>query len=545
MALKIVSSLEKCFLDEDISAKFAFSRGSFLKNERFHFAACYSSDGFSEVTLKIDSPLAPYITVYRVEHVPVKMARSQWEVDGDYLRTSAGLYPELLVPMNDGHRLFMQKNLESLFFEVDTEENMPAGSYPVTLSLINLNGETVETETCELEIIDAVLPESEMIFTQWLYCDCLQTYYGTKAFDERHWEIMENYIRMAVKNGVNMMLTPVFTPPLDTAVGGERPTTQLVDVTVEQGNYRFGFEKLGRFVDLCDRLGVKYFEIAHLFTQWGAEHAPKIMATVDGEYRRIFGWETDAAGEEYAGFLREFIPALLDFMHSKNNADRRCYFHISDEPNDSQIEQYRKARSIVAPLLEGYKIIDALSSYEFYKCGIVPNPVCATNKITPFIENDVKNLWCYYCVSQAVSVSNRFMSMPSYRNRVIGTAFYKYNISGFLHWGYNFYNTRFSLASLNPFICTDGEYFAPSGDTFSVYPAPEGEPYPSIRLMVFYDALQDLRAFKFCESLYGRDFVMNLVEENQQITFFEYPRDISYLPNLREKINAAIKRHIG
>ena len=78
-----------------------------------------------------------------------------------------------------------------------------------------------------------------------------------------------------------------------------------------EGKYTFDFSLLTRFMDMADRLGVKYFEIAHLFTQWGAEHAPKVMATVDGEYKRIFGWDTEAAGEEYSTFLRNFLKEFL------------------------------------------------------------------------------------------------------------------------------------------------------------------------------------------------------------------------------------------
>ena len=63
-----------------------------------------------------------------------------------------------------------------------------------------------------------------------------------------------------------MRLTLVFTPPLDTYVGGERPTVQLVDVIVENGKYSFNFDKLKRWVDLCSKSGIKYFEISHLFT---------------------------------------------------------------------------------------------------------------------------------------------------------------------------------------------------------------------------------------------------------------------------------------
>ena len=37
-----------------------------------------------------------------------------------------------------------------------------------------------------------------------------------------------------------MLLTPVFTPPLDTTVNGERLTVQLVDVRRDAGVYSFG-----------------------------------------------------------------------------------------------------------------------------------------------------------------------------------------------------------------------------------------------------------------------------------------------------------------
>ena len=121
---------------------------------------------------------------------------------------------------------------------------------------------------------------------------------------------------------------------------------------------------------------------------------------------------------------------------------------------------------------------------------------------------------------------------------------YKYTIAGFLHWGYNFYNNQYSYATLNPYMNTDGEYFAAAGDTFSVYPGPDGKPWESIRLLVFYDALQDMRAYSLCESLYGKEFVMNIIEESiEPITFFDYPHREDYLLNVREKINKAIAEY--
>jgi len=131
--------------------------------------------------------------------------------------------------------------------------------------------------------------------------------------------------------------------------------------------------------------------------------------------------------------------------------------------------------------------------------------------------------------------------MPSARTRIIGTQFYKFSIAGFLQWGYNFYNNQNSYATINPFLCSDGEGFAPSGDAYSVYPGKDGQPWPSLRQAVFYDGLQDVRALKLCESLYGRDYTMALLEEGiAPITFKRYPKDAQYLLNLREKLNAAI-----
>lgn len=549
--LKIISSLEKCFLDDSISTKASLKNASLLKNEVFRFGACYIiaecvACNRLVMRLEIESPLAEYIRVWQVDHVPVKMPTETCRHDFDNLRTKPGLFPDLLTPLRDDKRISVCENLESLYFELDTKGEVAPGEYNVTVRFVKDNtGELAEEATVVLNIIDAQLPEQEIAVTQWFHCDCLQSYYYTESFDERHWKIIENFMKMAVDHGINMILTPIFTPPLDTYEGGERPTTQLVDVVVENGEYRFGFDKLSRWIDLCDKLGVKYFEFSHLFTQWGADHAPKVMATVDGKYTRIFGWETDARGEEYVGFLRTFIPQLIDFMKSKNGADKRCWFHISDEPTLETLEQYSASRKTIEDLLKDYPIIDALSKYEFYEQGIVELPVPSVNHIEPFLENNVPNLWCYYCIGQWNQVSNRFIAMPGARTRIIGTQFYKYNIAGFLQWGYNFYYNQGSYGTINPYISPDCERFGPAGDAFSVYPSGGGEALPSMRLKLFHDALQDLAALNLCESLYDREFVLNLMEDEMPITFKKYPRDINYLPELRDKVNAAIAKKVS
>ena len=322
-------------------------------------------------------------------------------------------------------------------------------------------------------------------------------------------------------------------------------TTQLVGVTVKNGKYSFNFDLLDRWVDMCDRIGIEYFEIAHLFTQWGAKHAPKVMATVDGEYKKIFGWETEATSEEYVTFLRTFIKEFLAHM-KKNGNDKRCFFHISDEPQLEHLEFYKSAKESISDLLHGYVIMDALSDYDFWKMGIVDLPIPSNNHIKPFIENNVPNLWTYYCCGQRVNVSNRLMSMPSWRNRSIGMQMYKFNIVGFLQWGYNFYSNQYSVNEVEPYTDSSGEHWVPAGDTYSVYPAPRGVAFESLRIVVFADALQDMRAMKLCESLYSKDEVIAEIEKilGDTLAFDVCAKSEETMLQIREKINQMIKAKI-
>lgn len=273
--------------------------------------------------------------------------------------------------------------------------------------------------------------------------------------------------------------------------------------------------------------------------------APKIMAECDDGYKRIFGWETPSDSAEYKEFLTAFLPSLIEFLKSCGNADERAYFHISDEPKFLRdMEYYKSAVQTVKPLIGDRPIIDAMSDFEFYSEGLCSSPVSATNAIEPFIENNVENLWCYYCEGQSMDVSNRFIALPSYRNRILGVQLYKYGIEGFLHYGYNYYYNRYSYEPINPYLVTDGDMYVPAGDCFVVYPSPDGEALPSIRLAVLLDAFQDIRALQLCEKICGREKTLALIEEQGEITFKKYPHNDTYLLNLREKINHIIKETV-
>lgn len=122
-------------------------------------------------------------------------------------------------------------------------------------------------DTYELTMIESQLPKQTLIHTEWFYVDCLATWYEVEVFSEENWQRIDQFMKTAVDHGINMILTPIFTPPLETQVGGDRPTVQLVDVEKSGDTYRFGFDKLSRWVELCRTNGMEYLEFSHLFSQ--------------------------------------------------------------------------------------------------------------------------------------------------------------------------------------------------------------------------------------------------------------------------------------
>ena len=188
-------------------------------------------------------------------------------------------------------------------------------------------------------------------------------------------------------------------------------------------------------------------------------------------------------------------------------------------------------------------MIDAITDYRFYEKGIISNPVVCNDHIHIFMEHGVKDLWTYYCTAQGKDVANRFMAMPSYRNRILGYQLYKYDIKGFLQWGFNFWFSQCSRSVLNPYLDTTANDAFQSGDAFIVYPLDaDGEVVCSLRLYVFNEGLQDMRALKLLESLSNRQTVDEMLEDIDGFT--SYPRSSRYILQLREQINKKIKQMI-
>lgn len=542
--IKVVSSLEKVFLDAAAAQFPRLERFSMLKNEKKSFQVVLEAEKARHMTVHLDSTIGEFLNVSVVENVPSDFPVMK-NADDFYIKKEAGLYPDLLRPVADGYT-FEAAGTYAFWIEIAPKKDgdLPAGEHTITVTL--QDGAAESSAQVTVEVIDALLPKQTLIYTNWLHTDCLMSYYGFEAFSDAYWEALRNYLTKASDYGMNCVLTPVFTPPLDTEIGKERPTVQLVKVKKQQdGTYAFDFALLKKWIDIAKACNMEYFELSHLFTQWGAKHAPKIMAEVDGGEVQIFGWKTKASSPAYAQFLTAFGAALKTFLKAEQ-LEKNVLIHISDEPPFNFLLSYKKASKITHRIFGEYKIMDAMSSYPLAKICQIRYPIPANDFVDRFIGR-FDDLWTYYCSAQSrKNVSNRFFATSSLRNRILGYQMYKYDIHGFLHWGYNFYYTRLSKKAIDPYKVTDaGKAFA-SGDSFIVYPGDGLKALNSLRLNVFYDGLQDMQALQLLESKIGKTAVLQLIESSLDtpLTFSAYPHSEAWLLENREAINAEIKKNL-
>lgn len=569
--VKWVSSLEKVFPDREPEGAAWEKAPSFLEGEVFSLQCAFrvSEDMAGTARVEISGPFAGYVKVREVCPVPSRYSGRVLE-EGRERIYAPGLYPDLLKELRDDrvrlypgqwHALWLtvecgrreasvvhSRNFDGKSSEEAEQKNreekeaLPFGTHELELTLLPDEGEAVK-KSLKLELVPVSLPEQTLIHTEWFHTDCLADYYRVEPWSEEHWRIVEHFLEYYAKMGMNMVLVPVLTPPLDTAVGWERTTVQLVDIREEaDGRFCFDFERLERYVELCRRVGIRFLEISHLFTQWGACAAPKVMVWRDDVQVQKFGWDTPSDSPEYLGFLEQFLKELTAKL-TDWGWEGKAFFHLSDEPGEDVLARYTFLREKVSGWIAPYPVMDALSDYAFYESGAVDRAIPSMDSLPLFAEKGAEPLWTYYCSGQWKGTPNRFLAMPSCQVRVLGVLLYVYQATGFLHWGYNFYNSQLSLEHINPYAVTDAGGAFPSGDSFLVYPGPDGKPEDSLRMLLILEAMQDLRALQLLESLQGRESVMALIhkEAGEELTATQWPRDAAFLLKLREKVNEALK----
>lgn len=489
--------------------------------------------GYTTGEVRFEGPLAHAIGVQRVGYVPVIL---DYPTDGDdyYEIRPEKLYPDVLEAV-DPRRLNSAPGYnQTLLLTVTDDDTIPVGD---TVVRVRFLAEWKPAAECEFVIrkLAARLPEQKCLSTCWMHYDSFIVHHNVRLFTKEFYRVFASYLDAARYSGQNMILVPLFTPAFDTEMGQERRTAQLLDIREdEDGGFHFDFTAMHAFIDFVMARGMKYLEMPPLFTQWGANHAPKIMVrSKGGRLRRRFGWETDSLSEEYRRFLTALLPALVAELRARG-LEEVTFFHVSDEPKPHQKERYYACKEMVMPLLGNCKTLDACGDIAFAGRSPREYAVPLETKLREFSEAGVRPLCTYFCGGPRDGYyPNRLLSMPLPRLVVLGAALYRYDIDLFLHWGFNFYNTFVSRREITPYGNTDCDVRYPGGDGFIVYPDYGGRgARMSLRLLATREMFRLSRILYLLEEKMGREETLALLDSEGVLDINVYPRKDGWLDTL-------------
>ena len=521
MSVTLSTANVKIFKKEDCVE---INSGTCLINESFAFQVFIESEEKLNTKIEIDSDLD--VKKYLVKKMKGDFYLKK-ETDDYYVYAEDDMYPDLLTEID---MLEVEQNA-TIFVEIPATEKK-VGEHVIK---IKIDKEQVEFK---LNVLSERLIDTDLIITHWFHNDGICNIYKVEPFSEAYYERFENFLSAYVKMGNNMLLVPVFTPPLDTAVGGERLTTQLVRVEKLGDEYTFDFSNFDKYVRTAKKHGIKYFELSHLFTQWGGKFCPKIVVLENGKETMPFGWEVESTDERYLAFLKQYLMNLTVHLKELDIFDN-TYMHLTDEPHGEDIEKYLKLAEFIKKNNYGLKTFDAISHFDIVKNNAVSLPaVCTRSKEFELFEDTEKLL--YYCIDIDDNyLSNRYFHMPLQRTEIIGAQIYETGAKGFLHWGFNFYNTQYSTRPLNPYEeTTAGGNFC-AGDSFLVYPGKNGAEY-SLRYFILLKAFEEYRLLKTLETNIGRDKVLEVLHENGISGRREYPRNAKVHYDFVEKLKETL-----
>ena len=168
ITLNQVSALQKIKVDDAISTSERSSH-TVLQGQRLSYQVVIGTKGIREKTRRIwiESPLKDYIRLYRVKEVIVDVPSRELVSDEDYLLTSAGNLPDVLIPLElQGNYAALSGDNVVIWVKIDIPKTMTAGSYPVKFFIetaLEEGDEPYASIDTEVRVIPSPLPEQKRI----------------------------------------------------------------------------------------------------------------------------------------------------------------------------------------------------------------------------------------------------------------------------------------------------------------------------------------------------------------------------------------------
>jgi hypothetical protein len=364
---------------------------------------------------------------------------------------------------------------QAVWLTVEIPETTDPGLY--LASLIVKSASEERSIPIELTVFPLTLPDDRHLkVTEW---------YSTRNFEKLH-GIKEKYsvdwFNMLGKYADNLVShrQNIFQVPMNSIMISRR----------DDGELFFDFSRFDQIAQVFWDTGkMDYLETGEL-ARFGEEawFSTDIHFKDFSVYDESKNEEITMKGLDVIPFL---LPAFENHLRSKGWLDKTL-FHVKDEPTLRNVTAWKEISKIIHKYAPDLVRIDALETTHLFDDIEIAVP--KLDYLAGWLEDYQEaasrgtELWFYTVgIYQARSYPNKTIDMPLIDNRILHWINYRYDLKGFLHWGWNQWTD-------NPYE----EVGMHIGDGWHVYPSENGV-LNSLRWEQMRNGIQDYEYFWLLE----------------------------------------------
>ncbi|MDD4728649.1 MAG: DUF4091 domain-containing protein [Dysgonamonadaceae bacterium] len=470
----------------------------------------------------------------------VRVGRSYYPPSRDIIRSISDYFPDPII--TDSAFSINSGEVQPIWISIPIDKAANPGLYTGTVVITGKVGTNKRKWTKDffIRVYPVTLETSPLFVTNWsahfnpMVLSYMNNNEPVELYSDFYWELVKMHADIMASHRQNVhRIYPVWH----------------TKYTYVDGKYTFDFTRFDKEAEMFDKVGaLKRIEGGHLAWRSGNWDSPfyvEVPLPDDEDTRKLSPGvnylkvennirfvKLPIEDKRTQNFLDQFLPALKDHLIQKGWLDRYMQ-HIADEPTDKNSESYRLISNYVKKHLPEVKILDAvLTSKELAGTIDVWVPVLdVLHKDYTFYEDlqkQNKEVWFYTCVVPRGNYANRFIELPLIQTRYLHWINFKYDITGYLHWGLNYWEKD----QLNIDASRDRGKL-PAGDNAIIYPGYR-KLYTSIRFEAMRDGIDDYQLLKMVQAkdpVKARSFANSLI-----YSFDNYDNSVTYFRKVRKQM---------
>jgi len=430
----------------------------------------------------------------------VKVGRANPDPSNDAYQSISGYFPDPIIYEDSRDVPFgtTQAIWVSVKIPVDCQTGIYTGEVEITFEM---GGETIsKLKSFEIEVFKPVIESTSLWVTNWFFLDRLH-YLNNMEPLEKHSDLYWELSGVMAKTLADYRQNVAMISPFD-----------HTGFSYENDKWIFDFSNFNKMVSLFSEAGVI-----------GRLEGGHLGSRIDGGWLSSFGLyvpvlENDSIDKKLLAldnpltteFYQAFLPAFVKNIQEQGWGDQYLQ-HIADEPIDENVDSYIEISRFLKTLVPGLKVIEACHTHQLENMIDiwVPQMNFLESGMDFYTERQTKGdeAWYYTCLAPKGEWANRFVELPLIKTRLLHWVNFKYDIPGYLHWGFNFWGSNSGIITaedpyddVSGMIVSSGNIL-PGGDCWITYPGYKTI-YPSIRLEAMRDGIVDYELLK----MYGERF---------------------------------------